>query len=324
MIEWLDDSLPDLAAVRARKEEFDLVMLTAVWMHLDEAQRELAMPNVSALVRNGGIVIVSLRHGPIPPGWRMFEVSAEETIALAQRLGSLLHTETERRSLRCGNPESVGHALAFQKDTGKRQHVHKPMVTRGTPPSGNCGTLRRAPVFQSCQCSVAGSAPREVAPQPRRAVSLTRKRHAPPRGALLSRWMSSRCPHRIETCAPLRRDRGTECPAVALARPAKSPLNRSRRAWRATPSSIDVRGRLPLPLHDARRLRASLDPGAVIRPVPGEWHPRMPERLDEEELADWRAGRNAVYQLAALTIGARPAVADMRTDCRCWMTIASA
>ena len=37
-----------------------------------------------------------------------------------------------------------------------------------------------------------------------------------------------------------------------------------------------------------------LDPGAVIRPVPGEWHPRMPELLDEEELADWRAGRNAV------------------------------
>jgi hypothetical protein len=53
-----------------------------------------------------------------------------------------------------------------------------------------------------------------------------------------------------------------------------------------------------------------LDPGAVIRPVPGEWHPRMPEQLDEEELADWRAGRNAVYQLAALTIGARLAVAD--------------
>jgi hypothetical protein len=53
-----------------------------------------------------------------------------------------------------------------------------------------------------------------------------------------------------------------------------------------------------------------LDPGAVIRPVPGEWHPRMPERLDEEDLADWRAGRNAVYQLAALTIGARLAVAD--------------
>ena len=32
--------------------------------------------------------------------------------------------------------------------------------------------------------------------------------------------------------------------------------------------------------------------------------------IDEEELADWRAGRNAVYQLAALTIGARLAVTD--------------
>ena len=49
---------------------------------------------------------------------------------------------------------------------------------------------------------------------------------------------------------------------------------------------------------------------SVIRPDPGEWHPRMPERLDEEELADWRAGRNAVYQLAALTVSARLAVAD--------------
>ena len=53
-----------------------------------------------------------------------------------------------------------------------------------------------------------------------------------------------------------------------------------------------------------------IDPAAVIRPVPGEWHPHMPERLDEQELADWRAGRDALYQLAALTIGARLAVVD--------------
>jgi hypothetical protein len=56
--------------------------------------------------------------------------------------------------------------------------------------------------------------------------------------------------------------------------------------------------------------RGQLDPGAVIWPAPGEWHPRGLKRLDEEELADWRAGRNALYQLAALTIDARLAVAD--------------
>ena len=47
-----------------------------------------------------------------------------------------------------------------------------------------------------------------------------------------------------------------------------------------------------------------------LDPRTGEWHPHMPKSLDEEELADWRAGRNVVYQLAALTIGARLAVAD--------------
>jgi hypothetical protein len=46
-----------------------------------------------------------------------------------------------------------------------------------------------------------------------------------------------------------------------------------------------------------------LDPGAVIQPIRGEWQPRMPERLDEVELADWRAGRNAIYQLAAKDAG---------------------
>ena len=63
--------------------------------------------------------------------------------------------------------------------------------------------------------------------------------------------------------------------------------------------------------HCTMRIDCSrLDPEEVVRPVPGEWHPHMPAQLDEEELADWCAGRAAVCQLAALTIGARIAVAE--------------
>ena len=36
-----------------------------------------------------------------------------------------------------------------------------------------------------------------------------------------------------------------------------------------------------------------------IRPVAGEWHPRMPERLDQEELVDWRASRRETALIAA-------------------------
>ena len=96
-IEWLDDSLPDLAVLRTSGEKFDVVMLTAVWMHLDAQQRRQAMPNVAALVRAGGAVIMKIRHGPVPGGRRMFEVSPEETIELAamQDLRAVLNLRTE-------------------------------------------------------------------------------------------------------------------------------------------------------------------------------------------------------------------------------------
>ncbi len=50
----------------------------------------------------------------------------------------------------------------------------------------------------------------------------------------------------------------------------------------------------PVPPRLARLDCGRLDPGAVIRPAPGEWHPHMPEHLDKEKLADWRAGRDAI------------------------------
>jgi SAM-dependent methyltransferase len=96
-IEWLNDSLPELALVRTRGGSFDLVMLTAVWMHLDAQQRQRAMPNLAALVREGGTVIMKIRHGPVPAGRRMFEITPEETIELArtQSLDPILNLHTE-------------------------------------------------------------------------------------------------------------------------------------------------------------------------------------------------------------------------------------
>jgi SAM-dependent methyltransferase len=114
LIEWLDDSLPDLAAVLARDEQFDVVMLTAVWMHLDEQQRQRAVPNVAALVRQGGVMIMTLRHGPVPPGRRMFEVSAEETIGLAQPLG-LRCVLNQRAESTLRQPGITWTRLAFLK-----------------------------------------------------------------------------------------------------------------------------------------------------------------------------------------------------------------
>src|SRR5216684_2250234 len=56
LIEWLNDSLPELSFLLTRGETFDVVMLTAVWMHLDEQQRRRAMPKVASLVQGGGVM----------------------------------------------------------------------------------------------------------------------------------------------------------------------------------------------------------------------------------------------------------------------------
>ncbi|MEO1101106.1 MAG: methyltransferase domain-containing protein [Pseudomonadota bacterium] len=87
LIEWLNDSLPELKAVMARGETYDLIMMNAVWMHFDKAQRETAMPNIAALARSGARVFMTLRHGPVPKNRRMFDVSGDETVALAARHG---------------------------------------------------------------------------------------------------------------------------------------------------------------------------------------------------------------------------------------------
>jgi SAM-dependent methyltransferase len=86
-IRWIDDSLPDLVHVLKLGERWDLVMLTAVWMHLDAEQRERAMERVARLLQPSGLMSLSLRHGPVPAGRRMFEVSPAETRALASRHG---------------------------------------------------------------------------------------------------------------------------------------------------------------------------------------------------------------------------------------------
>ncbi|MBY0362656.1 MAG: methyltransferase domain-containing protein [Phreatobacter sp.] len=49
-IAWLDDSLPDLPVLAAAGERFDLVLLTAVLMHLDAGERTRAMARIAALL----------------------------------------------------------------------------------------------------------------------------------------------------------------------------------------------------------------------------------------------------------------------------------
>src|SRR4051794_16949573 len=116
-ITWIDDSLPELAALAARDEQFDLVMLTAVLMHLDEEQRRRALPNIAARVAPGGMLIMTLRHGPVPPGRRMFEIDAATIVEPARQLGLTLELNRHGESLSAENRAAgvTWTTIAFRK-----------------------------------------------------------------------------------------------------------------------------------------------------------------------------------------------------------------
>jgi SAM-dependent methyltransferase len=113
-IEWIDDYLPHLPRLIRRGDRFDVVMLTAVWIHLDPPRRREAMPRVASLLRPGGVLLLTLRHGPAPPDRRrLFETSADETIALAGVHGLSLALKVERQPDFYGRPEVTWTSLGF-------------------------------------------------------------------------------------------------------------------------------------------------------------------------------------------------------------------
>ena len=102
-IKWIADSLPGLTTMVSYRATFDLIMLTGVWMHLAKRQRRLAMERISQLAGKNGKVIFRVRHGPVPPGRRMFEVTDEETIELARRHGLQVLLRSHEESLQKPN-----------------------------------------------------------------------------------------------------------------------------------------------------------------------------------------------------------------------------
>src|SRR5690606_7747655 len=56
-VQWLNDRLPDLSQVRALSYRFQLILVSAVWMHLPPGQRERAFRILTELLAPGGVLI---------------------------------------------------------------------------------------------------------------------------------------------------------------------------------------------------------------------------------------------------------------------------
>lgn len=82
-VHWIDTQLPLLPDLEAPAQGYDLILLSAVWMHLPAAERPRAFARLSELLANAGMLIITLRFGPSDPARPMYPVSVEELAQLA-------------------------------------------------------------------------------------------------------------------------------------------------------------------------------------------------------------------------------------------------
>jgi SAM-dependent methyltransferase len=99
-IQWLSDSLPDLAKVRRLGLSFDLILLSAVWMHIPPSDRQRALRKLATLLAPKGRIAISLRLGAPDTERAMYEVSLPELAGLAQQFGlRIVHTSDSQDKL---------------------------------------------------------------------------------------------------------------------------------------------------------------------------------------------------------------------------------
>ena len=83
-IRWMADSLPALDETYRLGLTFDVILLSAVWMHIAPDERQRAFRKLISLLRPGGLLVITLRHGLLDSDRVMYPVASQEVAALAR------------------------------------------------------------------------------------------------------------------------------------------------------------------------------------------------------------------------------------------------
>ncbi len=86
-IAWVDDCLPSLSSQNGREVFYGLVLIGGVWMHIPPRKRDESFEQISQLIADEGILIITLRHGPLDKRRKMFVAPKEEIFNYADKFG---------------------------------------------------------------------------------------------------------------------------------------------------------------------------------------------------------------------------------------------
>ena len=114
----VESALPDLAGLSGR---FGLILVNAVWHHLDLEARDVALRRLASLLTPQGRLFLALRRGPVPHGAPLHDLDPDTETARAAAAGLTLI----RRHDAPAHDEATAAAgihwtwLVLVKDTGQ-------------------------------------------------------------------------------------------------------------------------------------------------------------------------------------------------------------
>ena len=116
-VKWLEDSLPAMSNVTKQEISFDLILLSAVWMHIPPSDRARSIRKLANILKPGGKLIISLRHGQTDEECKqrkMHHVCADELKRLATDVGLFTKLETKKEEDKLGRNHVTWQTVVLQ------------------------------------------------------------------------------------------------------------------------------------------------------------------------------------------------------------------
>ncbi len=104
-VQWLDDSLPALNKVCKQEVSFDLILISAVWMHIAVSDRARSIRKLANLLKPAAKLVITLRHTQDSEELeqrKMHRVCADELKRLATDVGLSVLLSTDKEPDRLG------------------------------------------------------------------------------------------------------------------------------------------------------------------------------------------------------------------------------
>ncbi len=84
---WVNDRMPELKEVHRLELVFDVILVSAVWMHLAPSDRQQAFESLYTLLDPFAIMVISFRKGTSADGPAVYAVTGDEIRNLARQYG---------------------------------------------------------------------------------------------------------------------------------------------------------------------------------------------------------------------------------------------